>query len=115
MTIEPSTVAERVARLRAELRSTPASTTDLARALDDVGRALDRLERACGDDEVALDLSTPRALAASYVVATKHLAEVGADQRVCVDLLRRGSDLVGRELAAVERSIETKELELGRR
>lgn len=98
-------LARRLARLRADLHRTEAGFS-LVRALDEVGRSLDRLRRSCtDDDELALLLGTPRATAASYVTATVHLTEAGADPDLCHDVLRRGRERVLVELDDVERSL----------
>ena len=55
-------------------------------------------------------VETPRALAASYVRATMHLAEAGVDPTVRENVLRRGQDRVSEELADVERRLETRQL-----
>lgn len=99
-------VARQVAHLRASLRSTSQDADALARALDEVGRSLDRLRRTCGDDtDLVFRLGEPRAVAASYISATSHLTKSGVESQLCEDMLRRGQARVIEELTELQRTL----------
>lgn len=107
-TTDASTIASRLARLRAELDRAAGGTVAITRALDDVGESLDDLRAACADEGLALRLGSSRAVAASYVRATAHLRDAGARSELCDVVLREGRARLSDDLAEVQR-------ELGRR
>lgn len=102
--LENDLVERRLARIHANLQRAKAPTA-LRTALDAAGRSLDVLGKAVVDDELALRLASPRAVATSYVTATAHLAAAGVHAKRYEQVLEEGRERLVEELAKVQRTL----------
>jgi hypothetical protein len=79
---------------------------ELWHALDLVCDTLGVLVHRCRDDEdLAIRLGAPRALAASYVTATVDLTDAHGMAGSCAEVLRRGRERVLAELEGLQASL----------